>query len=533
MITNNTSDAAKDDAALVSTARPRAGIEGHSNKQIDLNEKHLRTDHLLSDLKGRTISSAVVTIIAQGAQFVLNLGSIMVLARLLTPQDFGLFAMVTTVMGFLRVFKDAGLSTVTVQREGITHAQVSNLFWINVAMSGTISVILIVGAPAIAWFYREPRLVGVTLVLSSTFLLSGLTVQHAALLSRQMRFMATAVVQVGSMLIGTAVGIAMAWMNYSYWALVWGNFATVAASVALTWIVIPWRPQAPLGGSGTRSLVGFGANLTIGGLLYSFAKGADAILIGRFFGAASVGLYTRAGALLNRPMEQFLSPLHSVFVPALSRIQTEPERYRRTFLRVYESMALVSCVCMGLLLALARPLTLVVLGAKWEPAAAIFAGLTIAAFCMPLGTASTWLFISQGRGRDWLFASSLISTITVASFIAGLPFGPTGVAIAYSTINLLIGMPVIYYFAGRTGPVSAADLWSGIFRYIPLWIAVCGVTWLANRFMGNSAPLAKLAVCAPLGLLTALVVVCAVPPIRRTALGLTDILRELVARIKG
>jgi PST family polysaccharide transporter len=232
-------------------------------------------------------------------------------------------------------------------------------------------------------------------------------------------------------------------------------------------------------------------------------------------------------------MEQFLSPLHSVFVPALSRIQTEPERYRRTFLRVYESMALVSCVCMGLLLALARPLTLVVLGAKWEPAAAIFAGLTIAAFCMPLGTASTWLFISQGRGRDWLFASSLISMITVASFIAGLPFGPTGVAIAYSTINLLIGMPVIYYFAGRTGPVSAADLWSGIFRYIPLWIAVCGVTWLANRFMGNSAPLAKLAVCAPLGLLTALVVVCAVPPIRRTALGLTDILRELVARIKG
>ncbi len=162
MITNNTSDAAKDDAALVSTARPSAGIEGHSNKQIDRNEKHLRTDHLLSDLKGRTISSAVVTIIAQGAQFVLNLGSIMVLARLLTPQDFGLFAMVTTVMGFLRVFKDAGLSTVTVQREGITHAQVSNLFWINVAMSGTISVILIVGAPAIAWFYREPRLVGVT-----------------------------------------------------------------------------------------------------------------------------------------------------------------------------------------------------------------------------------------------------------------------------------------------------------------------------------------------------------------------------------
>ena len=532
MITNNTSNVVKDDAALVSIARARAGIEGHPKEPIDPNEKHLRTDHLLRDLKGRTISSAVVTIIAQGAQFVLNLGSIMIMARLLTPQDFGLFAMVTTVMGFLRVFKDAGLSTATVQREGITHAQVSNLFWINVATSGAIAVILALGAPAIAWFYREPRLVGITLVLSSTFLLSGLTVQHTALLNRQMRFIANAVIQVASILIGSAVGVAMAWMDYSYWALVWGNFATVAASVLLTWIAIPWRPQQPLGGSGTRSLVGFGANLTTGGLLYSFARGADAMLIGRFFGPNSVGLYTRAGALLNRPMEQFLSPLHSVFVPALSRIQTEPERYRRAFLRVYEAMALVSSVCAGVLLALARPLTLVVLGAKWEPAAAIFAGLTIAAFCMPLGTVSTWLFISQGRGRDWLFASSLVSVITVASFIAGLPFGPTGVAIAYSTINLLIGMPVLYYFAGREGPVSTADLWSGIFRYVPLWIVVCGVTWLANRFMGNSAPLAQLAVCAPVGLLTALVLICTVPPIRRTALGLTNILRELISKVK-
>jgi O-antigen/teichoic acid export membrane protein len=532
MITNNTSNVVKDDDAPVSVARQRTGLECHSDKPIDPNERHLRTDHLLRDLKGRTISSAVVTIIAQGAQFVLNLGSIMVLARLLTPQDFGLFAMVTTVMGFLRVFKDAGLSTATVQREGITHTQVSNLFWINVATSGAISLVLAVGAPAIAWFYREPRLVGITLVLSSTFLLSGLTVQHTALLNRQMRFIATAIVQIGSMVIGTAVGIAMAWMDYSYWALVWGNFATVAASVVLTWMVIPWRPQLPRGRSGTRSLVGFGANLATGGLIYSFAKGADAILIGRFCGPASVGLYTRAAALLNRPMEQFMSPLHSVFVPALSRIQTEPERYRRTFLRVYEAMALLSCVCAGLLLALARPLTLVVLGAKWEPAVAIFAGLTIAAFCMPLGTASTWLFISQGRGRDWLFASSLISTITVASFIAGLPFGPSGVAIAYSTMNLLIGMPVVYYFAGRAGPVSAADLWSGIFRYVPLWIVVCGVTWLANRLMVNFPPLAQLAVSAPLGLLAALVLICAVAPIRRTALGLTGILQEMIARTK-
>lgn len=530
-MTNNGSSvtAAKD--VFDGMTRPDRTEEDRMVKATDPNEKHLRTDHLLGDLKGRTISGAVVTIAAQGGQFVLNLGSIMILARLLTPRDFGLFAMVTTVMAFLRVFKDAGLSTATVQREDITHAQVSNLFWINVATSGAIGLLLAACSPAIAWFYREPRLIGITLILSSTFLLSGLAVQHTALLTRQMRFKATAVIQLGSMLVGTAIGVVMAWTNYSYWALVWGNFATVAASVVMTWIAIPWRPRAPIGRSGTGSLIRFGVNLTTGGFLYSLAKGMDTILIGRFYGPNSVGLYTRAAALLNRPMEQALSPLHSLFVPVLSRIQSQPERYRRTFLRVYEAMALVSCLSTGLLFALARPLTRVVLGAKWEQAAIIFASLTIAAFITPLGTASTWLFISQGRGRDWSFSSLVGSTTIVVSFVAGIPFGPVGVAIGYSTVSLFIGIPLLFYLAGRIGPVSVVDLWKGIFRFVPLWIVVCGVAWLVRLFLVNSPSLMQLLVCTPIGLLAGAALICVVPPMRRVAFSLVDILRELKSRI--
>ena len=233
------------------------------------------------------------------------------------------------MMGFLRVFKDARLSTATVQREGITHAQVSNLFWINVAVSGATGLIFAAGAPIIAWFYHEPRLVPITLVLSTTFILSGLTVQHTALLNRQMRFKALALIQVGAMLIGIAIGIGMACLKYSYWALVGGNVATVAATVVLTWVAIPWRPQAPARQSGVWPLVSFGANLATGDFICSFARGADGLLVGRFYGPDSVGLYTRAGALLNSPIQQFIGPLNSVFVPALSRVQTQPERYRR------------------------------------------------------------------------------------------------------------------------------------------------------------------------------------------------------------
>src|SRR5436309_6009019 len=140
MITDNS---IPESEVLVNRAgRAETIAQNLSGKAIDPNEAHLSTDHLLTDLKGRTISGAFVTIVAQGAQFVLSLGSIMILARLLTPKDFGLFAMVTTVIGYLRVFKDAGLSTATVQREGIMHAQVSNLFWINVGICGEATLLL-------------------------------------------------------------------------------------------------------------------------------------------------------------------------------------------------------------------------------------------------------------------------------------------------------------------------------------------------------------------------------------------------------
>ncbi len=526
-MTNHSSSVTNAEDTLVGITRPE-GIEGDPrSKATDPNEKHLCTDHLLGNLKGRTISGAFITIVSQGTQFLLNLASIMVLARLLTPKDFGLYAMVTTVTGFLWMFQDAGLSTATVQRQQITHGQVSNLFWVNVGVGSITTLLVAALSPVVAWFYREPRLVGITLVLSGTFLLASSTAQHIALLNRQMRFGVIAMIYIVSLLVGYLTGIAMAVMGYGYWALVGASVTQTAIRLALAWLLSGWRPKLPSRNTQTWHMLTFGANITVGSLIYSLARGADNLLIGRFFGASAVGLYSRASILLIRPLEQFTIPINSVLVPALSRLQAQPDRYRRTFLRVYEAIALVSFLSTGLLLALARPVTLVVLGPKWEQAAPIFAGFSIAALCIPLGTASTWLFQTQGRGKDWLFFSLLGSCITLASFVAGLPFGPPGLAISYSLCGLFIGVPTLYYFAGREGPVTTADLWAGIFRYFPLWLVVCSVTWLVHLLFVNFSPLVQVVVCAPVGLLAGAILICVVAPMRRVAFSLVDILREL------
>jgi O-antigen/teichoic acid export membrane protein len=493
---------------------------------IDPNEQHFSTDHLLTNLKDRTISSGLVTTLAQGAQFALTLGSTMVLARLLTPRDFGLVAMVMTVMGFLRVFKDAGLSTATVQRDGITHAQVSNLFWINAALSGAITLIVMACAPVIAWFYREPRLVGITLVLSITFLLTGLTVQHLALLNRQMRFEKIALIQVGSLLAGIVVGIAMAWLQHGYWSLVGTELTTAMCGLLLTWVASRWRPQLPSRRSGTWPLLSFGANLSVSSFIYSLARGSDGLFIGRLYGPESVGLYSRASALLHRPIQHFLTPIDAVFVPVLSRLQLQPERYRRTFLQTFEPIALVSFFFTGLFFALAEPLTLVVLGPKWEKAAVIFAGFTFAALFFALSSATSLLLASQGRGRDWLVTSMWVSSVTVCSFLAGLPFGPAGVAISYSLSGVFLLLPIIFHVAGRRGPVSNADLWTGCLRHLPVWGVVCGAAWLARVSVANSSPLAQLCICVPVALVIGGVFIYIYVPSRRAFLSFFDALRQ-------
>src|SRR5437762_3489112 len=254
-------------------------------EEEERNQEHIKTDHLLPDLKRRTISGGVVTVSAQVWKFLLNLVSTMILARLLTPRDFGLVVMVTTVTGFLIVFKDAGLSIATVQREKITHAQVSNLFWINLGVSGLGALILAALSPIIAWFYHDSRITPIMLVLSTTFLIAGFRVQHLALLRRQMRFKAIAIIEVGSMATGVLVGVIMALLRYRYWSLVGLSLTAEIAGFLLTGLVSRWRPQLPTRQTGIGPLITFGVHRTASDFIICLARGSDSLLIGRSYGA--------------------------------------------------------------------------------------------------------------------------------------------------------------------------------------------------------------------------------------------------------
>jgi PST family polysaccharide transporter len=253
----------------------------------------------------------------------------------------------------------------------------------------------------------------------------------------------------------------------------------------------------------------------------------DSLLIGRFYGSGAVGFYSRAQALLRRPLDQFLSPISQVIVPALSRLQTDPERYRRAFFKAYDLTLMGGLIFAGLLCALAHPLALVMLGKEWEETAFIFSALSGIAIYAPLGSVASWLFTSQGRDRDLLKSSSVTGVLTVVSIAAGLPFGPLGVAASITLSGIFIRLPYAYFCAGRSGPISALELWKRFAEHFPVWIAVFFATTSTRMALSEWRPLSQLLVSLPVGLMTAAGVTLF---LRRPREAVLTLLRDLLAR---
>ena len=431
---------------------------------------------------------------AQTATFLISTGGTAVLARILEPKDFGLIAMVATFTRLIEQLKDMGLGMATVQRREISHAQVSYLFWANSAVGLVASLLTTLAAPIVAWFYGEPKLTQVTMALSTAFLISGIGVQHQALQQRRLEYKIMAGSRIAAAAIGTAVGMLAAWAGAGYWALVAMQLGQAFAQTALAWVMSPWRP-----GPGWRTapdkrlLIAFGSQVTGARLLGFLTRNFDNILIGKVWGDEALGLYAKAYQLLMLPVLRLINPLTSVVVPALSRLQHDPPAYISYYQRALRTLSILSMPVVVVCFITAPELIGVVLGERWTGAVRIFQYLGPAAFAGSLNpTAWAWISLNQ---PDRMLRWNLISTpIIVASFFAGIRFGPEGVAIAYS-----IAQTGLRYF-------GAAYCYRGNFLNMRILMAAVWQPTLASLVAGVLVWGLAYAVLPPLGMPILLVV---------------------------
>lgn len=395
--------------------------------------------------------------LAQAANFLLRIGSLMILARLLDPKDFGLVGMVTAFTGVLNLFRDFGLSTATVQRATVTEDQTSTLFWINIAFGVALAIATVALGPAVVLFYHEPRLLWITSVLAIGFLFNAGGVQHSALLQRNMRFTALAVINIAALLVSSVGAIGMAEAGYGYWALVAMTVSYPLASTIGLWVAAAWVPRLPKRGIGLRSMMQFGGTITLNGVIVYIAYNMEKVLLGRFWGADAIGIYGRAYQLVNIPTDNLNSAVGEVAFSALSRIQDDPLRLRSYFLKGY-SLVLALTVPATMICALfADDLISVLLGAKWREAVPIFRLLAPTIMIFAMINPFSWLLLAIGKVGRSLKIAFVIAPLVIGGYLLGLPYGPKGVALGYSSAMALWLLPHIAWCVHGTA-ISFLDV---------------------------------------------------------------------------
>lgn len=451
----------------------KSGIQNLETSAFDPPEGSLRRS------VGR---GAVVTAMAQGVRVATQIVSVIVLSRLLSPQDFGVVAMCAPVLAFIALFQDFGLTQATIQKTGIRHEEVNYLFWINTAVSAILACVLAAAAPLVAAFYGEPRVTGLVAAFGLQIMAYGLGAQHLALLTRRMEFSRLAVIDVASAVTGLVVSIAWTFIDRSYWALFAGTLTGAVLPTLCYCVSSRWRPGLPRKVEGISQLINFGAGITGFNFANFFARNLDNVLIGKYWGEAQLGLYDRAYKLLLFPLSQITNPLSKVMVPALSRLKDEPDRYRSAYLRVVPLILLVALPGVAFATAMSDTLIPFVLGPQWRESANIFLALGFAGLLQPLNNPAGWLFVSQGRSGDFMRWGIITAVTSVLAFAIGLPYGALGVAVAYA-VSEYLRTPFLWLYVGKAGPLRASHVLHAAAPFVLGAHLALALVWVAKPML--------------------------------------------------
>lgn len=435
-------------------------MRGNSNERLT---KLLHTPGGGEEFKATTVRGGAYAMAGEAVDFFLRLGSIVILARLLAPEYFGLLSMVTAVTAIADRFKDLGLASATIQSPTLTGDQLSTLFWVNALVGILIAGVVSAMAYPIALFYEDSRLTYITLAIAISFVWSGASNQHHALLRRTMRFRQIAVIQVTSSALSIVVALIMAVQGLGYWALVAREVTRNVFMSIGAWMCFPWMPGRPSRASGTGRMLRFGTDITGFNITFFISQSMDQLLIGKIFGAHALGVYRQGYQLVLAPMNQFAYPIRVVTESALSRLQGEAEAFRRYYSSILKFVSLVT-IPLGLCMAVyAAEIVPLVLGQQWLDAIPIFRVLAIAAFLQPAGATAGAVMICCGHTRRFFWLGLLSSSALILFFVLGIPYGPVGVASAHIWALWLLLIPKLYW-SFRNTPVSVGTFISSLAR---------------------------------------------------------------------
>jgi PST family polysaccharide transporter len=411
--------------------------------------------------------------------------SIVVLARLLSPADFGLIAMVTAVIGIGELLRDFGLSVAALQSKTLTDHEKSNLFWLNTLIGALLAIVVFGASWPIALLYGDGRLVAITQALSVTFLINGIATQFKAQINRDLRFMALGITEAVPQAVGLTAAITIAAVTHSYWALV-AQPLVIAVLEGLFCVALSrWRPglyrrDVPIG-----RFVRFAGALVGTQALAYVSKSIDSILLGILRGPAELGMYNRAYQVVVLPLSQVTVPLSRVAIPVLSKLQDTAQVFMSYLKTAQFATVTVTSVVYGAMIGFGEPLVRIVLGNQWLDAVPILQVLAVSGIFRALGQVPYWAFVSLGQTSKQLLIYLVGQPIIIAAIAIGAIWGGIGVATGCS-VGYAIFWVLNMWWASRVTRLPIGRLAaSGLALVVVFAVPVAAAGASSVHFLGN------------------------------------------------
>ena len=443
---------------------------------------------MIDNLRARTLSGLGWSGAAQVARQVFQFFIGVILARLLSPQEFGLIGMIIVFTIFANLFSDLGMGAALIQKIDIEQRHLSSVFWVNIAAGIILTGIVVAAAPLIATFYNEPALRVLTVVIALNFSIGSLNVVQNALLRKNMDFQRLARIEIAASFLAGGLAVSMALLGLGAWSLVAQSLMFTAVSVLMMWQMSAWRPTLSLDIKAIKELLGFSSNLLGFNLFNYWVRNFDNILIGKFIGSSALGIYARAYSLMLLPVSQISGVVSRVMFPALSTIQDDTERVKQIYLRSTRTIALVTFPMMIGLLVVAKPFILSVYGDKWREVIPILQIFCLTGMGQSVGTTVGWIYTSQGRTDIMLKWGIFSGIVYIISFIIGLRWGVIGVAAAY----VLSGYILLWYpswaISGRLINLRFSEMIKNLSGSFYCAVAMGVLVWTLGLFLPVSWP---------------------------------------------
>lgn len=434
---------------------------------IYFDEHKIEADHGQKSLRGGALS-----IIARAVNALIQVGSVLFLARLLSPEDYGLVSMVTAITGFAPLLVDLGTRDAIAQRSRITKAEVSTLFWVTIAVGLVCALAVTASGSFIAKLYHEPRLTSIALVSSLTFVAVALNCQHYALIRRAMKFRELCIIDLTANLLSVIGAVIMGFYGFHHWALVLRPITQNLVTALGVWSVCRWLPTQIQFTSGVKQMLKVGIHIT-GFTMTDFAgRSGDRIVIGKTAGAAALGYYQNAMFVYDNVLDVLVATLHGVAVTSLSKMRENLPELKRMWSKAMATLSFFSMPAFGILAITSQDLISIVLGPKWMHAGELLSLLALRGIPNVVERTVGWLHVAAGRTDRWVRWGVVANIATILSLFAGAPFGPTGIVIAYVACMFIISVPAIAY-AGQPLHIRAQDVIAAVWR--PLLGTLLGV----------------------------------------------------------